>query len=369
MILFVTGGTRGTAGITYKYSLDGGTTYSAVVALGTDTTIVIPETGVGIAIGAGTILANQTATFSTVGPRMSNANVITALEALRVSNLPWESVYVAGLNATSSEVSTLDSWLATLEGTGKFRMGFLHARGKNSGESEATYLAAMGTAFNSSSSTRLVVCADRGDLPSPIRGIVQARPSALAVVARTMSVDIGRDPAALVDGPVNGFRLDTLAGNPKHHDEALFPGVDALRLATLRTWDGLQGTYITNAPALSPTGSDYVYVQHIRIANAMCEKAFQLFRQRISLGVKRDQATGFIDESDAQDIESTVNLGLTNTAQGRVSAYRFDLSRSDDISSNAGAILTGTLDVSALAYVKGMEVKFRFVRTITSASA
>ena len=369
VIAFVAGGTRGTAGITYKYSLDGGVSYSAVQALGTAVSIELPGTGVSVALAAGTYLAGQTATFSTTRPKMTNANVVTALEALRVANLPWEAVYVAGIDAAAAEVTTLDDWLSGLEAVGKFRMGFLHTRGPNSGETEAQYRTAMETAFSGSASIRQVLGSGRGDVASPIRGITQSRPSTLAVVSRCMKIDIGRDPAAIADGPVSGFGLTDAKGNPKHHNEDFYPGLDALRLATLRTVPGREGTFITNAPALSSTGSDYVYVQHIRIANAMCETAFSLFMSRLSLGVRRDQATGFIDESDAQDIETFVNQGLRNTARGRTSAYKFTLSRNDDISSNQGAILTGTLDVSALAYVKGIEVKFRFVKTITSSAA
>lgn len=59
------GGTVGSAGVTYETSIDGGTTWSAPVALGTSTTAAIPTTGVVIHLGAGTLVAGDLVTVAT----------------------------------------------------------------------------------------------------------------------------------------------------------------------------------------------------------------------------------------------------------------------------------------------------------------
>ncbi len=53
---------------------------------------------------------------------------------------------------------------------------------------------------------------------------------------------------------------------------------------------------------------------------------------------------------------------------GRVSGAKFTLSRTDNLSSNAGATLTAQVAVSALAYVKRFAVTSKFVKTIAVAA-
>lgn len=377
LITFKVGGALGTTGITYTESLDGGITTGPVRSLGTATSLTVLDskgnaTGVSFTLGSGTqtILAAQTLACVTTGPRMTNANLIESLEALRLSNLPWEAMLIHG-ESTSTTVSTVDTWLSGREAEGKYRLGIVSARLKSSGETEASYLASLTTAWNSASSVRTSVTADGGDLPSALRGVTQPRPTALGLAARLMASDISRDAAYVADGPIAGFAIADTNGNPKYHDELLFPGLDDIRLSTLRSIDGRQGAYITNPLLISASGSDYVYVQHARVMNRACELAFQVLTSRLSAGVKKNPTTAFILESEALEIEGLVNrvLNANLLTPGRVSAILFSLSRTDDLSSNAGSELTGTLAIQALAYVKKFTVTNKFVRTIAVKAA
>lgn len=370
ILAFVLPGTQGVAGATYKYSLDNGDSYSGEIALGTATSIVIPGTNITITLGAGTFLANQTTTFTTTGAKMVDADLTASLEALRVSNLPWEWILVAGLDATQTTVSTLDLWLSQREAEGKFRGFTVNTRFKtqSTGETEAAYLTAMTTAYASATSIRGIVSADGGDLVQILRGIRQRRITGLGISSRLMAVDISEDAAFVGRGPIVGYTIGDKRGNPKFHDEALYPNLDGIRLATLRTMDQQEGVYVTNPLLISPSGSDYVYAQHARIMNKASEITFQLLQQRLSKGVQKNPKTAFILEEDAQDIDSLVTQSLLASLKGRVSAVQFTLSRSDDLSSNAGATVNGTLEVSALAYVKKWAINARFVRKIAVAA-
>lgn len=368
-VRFPKGGTIGVAGITYQYSLDGGQTMSGEIALGTATTIAIPNSGAGLALAAGTILAGQTEAVKTTGPRMTNADLVTALEALRVASVPWEAVCILGMDGDATSFATLDLWLTAREAEGKFRTGLLNSRMKNVAETESAYLTAMATAWSGSAGIRTVVGTDGGDQPSTLRGIVQRRPEILGVAARGMAFDISVDPARVSDGPVQGVTITDARGNPKHHNEALFPGLDDLRLSSYRTFDGREGVFVNNAPILSPSGSDYVFWQHARVVNRGCEVAFQILTAQLSQGFRKDLKTGFIFEEEAQAIEGLVNTALEAALNGRVSGFRFVLSRTDDLSSNAGATLSGEIQISALAYAKKFKVQTRFVRRITAQAA
>lgn len=367
-ITITLGGTIATGPISLKYSIDGGKTYSGIISLGTANTFAVPNTGATLNFAAGTTLTGQKEAVKATGPRMTNANLVTALEALRTYGGAWDAILVSGLDATATELSTLDLWLAAREAEGKFKTAIVNSIPRDAlTQTEAQYAAAMTTAWGAASSTRVVVCADVGYLVSLIRGHRATRSVALGLAARGMKSDISTDAAFVADGPVAGYQIQDDRGNPKFHDEALFPTLDDLRLTTLRSIHGRQGAFITNPLLLSPSGSDYVFWQHARVMNKACGLTFEILTGRLSQGVRKDVATGFILEEDAQEIEGLVNAELDKqlVTPGRVSGARFVLSRTDDLSSNQGATLTGEVQVSALAYVKKFDIVSRFVKTIS----
>jgi hypothetical protein len=367
LVLKITlGGTIGTGPISLQTSLDGGTTWSAVVSLGVANTYAVPNTGVTFNFAAGTVLTGQTESCKATAAKMNNTDLTNALEALRTYGGAWESILVMGLNATATEVATLDAWLALREGEGKYRTAMVNAVPRDSAtQTEAQYATAMNTAFGASSTIRVLVGGDQFEAVSLVRGSRTKFPTALAVAARAMEVDISRDPAFVNDGPVDGAFIQDSRGNPQYHDEALYPTLDDLRLTSLRTFNGRSGAYITNALLLSPAGSDYVYLQHARVMNRALELTFDSLTGRLSQGVRADASTGYIREEDAQDIEGLVNAQLRGQLvdTSRVSGAQFVLSRTDDLGA-IPATLTGEVQVLPLKYVKKFNVAARFVRTI-----
>lgn len=373
IITVVNGGTRGSAGITYTYSLDGGNTTSSVQALGTATSITIPNSGVQIALATGTLVTGDVITAAVTGPKLTTSDITTALEALRTSALPWECVLIAGHDAVQATTDALDAWLSAREAEGRFRFFICNARMKNAAETEAAYLTAMTTAWASAASIRGCVGADGGTLVSsvPGRSYVLKRQTSLALAARTMLNAYGRDPAYVADGPVSGFKLPDANGNPLNHDENYYPGLDAIRLVTLRTFDQRQGTFITNANVISTTGSDYVWIQHVRTMNRALEIAFGILTGQLSRGIDKNPKLGptgqvYGAEKDLLRIEAKVNAAI-NELRGQVADLRFTLSRTDDLGSNGPANLTGDMQLVALAYVKSFLVNAAFTRSITVA--
>ncbi len=368
-------GTVGVDGITYTYSLDGGQTESALQALGTDTEILIPDSGVTFVFSTATMKAGDTYSVTTTGPKNTNSDLTGALEALRVSSSPWEIVCYDG-PADATTVETLDTWIAALAATGRFRSAICTARPRAAtGETEAQYRDYLEGEFGQTASLDVVVCADVGDVSSPFpnRGTSackRPRPVGLAVLARAMKVPIGEDPAYVARGPVSKFGITDQRGGPKYHNEYMYPGLDDLRLTTLRTFDDRPGTFITNANLLSPAGSDFVYLQHARTINRACEIAFQVLGAALSRGVAKNPKAGaggerYIAEGAALQIEQVANAAIRAELAGQVDEIRFSVSRTDDISSNAGAVITGSIENVALAYIKKFQVTAGFVKSLT----
>lgn len=378
IVNFITGGTIGVTGITFKYSLDGGVTFSPVTALGTANTltlnapVVASSSGTSFAFAAGTIVAGDSFTCRTSRAQMTNSDLVTALEALRVSSLPWDAVLIDG-DCTATTISTVDSWLAALEAVGVYKMAYMNTRRKTrpapSGETEPAYATAMATLLASSATIRIDVGTDGGDVPSPVTGLSQFRPTALGVATRALKFPIGVDPAEVDNGPLPGYLIADANGNPKHHNEELYPGLDDLRLTTLRSIAGKTGTYITNARILSAAGSDYVYDQHARTMNAACTVAKARLTDELSKSVRKQAPTQtgaiYILELDAAAIDVTVTAAMGVELKDQVNDQAFILSRTDDIGSNVGATVNGEVQIQSLAYLKNINVTTKFVRSIT----
>ena len=246
----------------------------------------------------------------------------------------------------------------------------MNARFLNAAETSAAYKAVVDGIFGASSSIDMVLGADGGTIPSPLRGFVLKRPTALFVAARAMAIDIAVEPAYVQLGPLPGVSITDAQGNTRDHNEEAFPGLDDSRFTTLRTMEGEEGVFINNTRLFSPSGSDYQFLPHARVMNAGCETSFQLLNKRLSIGVLKNE-DAFIQEADAQLIESAVDEAVTArlVTPRRASGVDFILARNDDLSSNQGATLSGELEVSAVVYVKGFSVVAKFVKKITAQAA
>lgn len=375
LITCVVGGAPGTAGMTYTYSLDNGQNTSAVQALGTLTTITIPNTGIAIDLThtSTTWIAGDTISFPTTSARPSDSDLSTAYAALQASALPFEGILIFGA-FDASAVTTIDTWLTARENEGRYWHFYGNSLHKTSSQTEATYLTAMTTAYAAASSIRGIIGADCDTIPSSIPGwsVNMVRDTALQIAARCMAVDVSKDPAYVGDGPVDGFIYDT-NGNPIHHDELIFPGLDDIRLSPLRSINGFQGVYINNANVISPSGSDYVFIQHVRVMNLACSLAYQVLTKQLSIGVEAQPNTQigpgeYIVETDASRIDALVNQQLSGqlVKPKRCVAAQFVTSRIDDLSSNAGETVSGDVQLSALRYVKKFALNAFFVKTVTA---
>ena len=389
IITFPITGVVGAAGLTWTYSLDGGNSTSGPQALPTGAgpiVIVVPaftaggSPGVSFSLTAASVNAGDFFRAFTTPAKMTDVDVVASLEAMRVTSLPWEGMILEE-DAGTGTTGLVDTWLAGLEKVGKFKYAILNTRfksqlhlGSGTAESETSYATAMTTLTSGQTpSIRLVEGTDGGLISSTLTGLRQPRHTSLFLAARATAIQTGIDPAYVALGPLPGVGIADGNNNPLFHNEELYPGLDTLQLSSLRTFANQGGVYINNALVFSTLGSDYVFLQHIRTMNQGCELAFAILQKQLSRGVgkkPRDPVTGKITilESDARAIEGLVNQAVQNQLQGQVQAAAFTLSRTDDLSSNAGATINGFLFIEALAYIKNFKVIAAFTKQITVGS-
>ena len=89
-----TGGTVGTSA-SYRYSLDGGASYSPITALGTANNVTVSG-NIKLEFGAGTLVTGDTISVRTSAPRWDDTELLAALNALKASVVNWGIASVVG---------------------------------------------------------------------------------------------------------------------------------------------------------------------------------------------------------------------------------------------------------------------------------
>lgn len=372
IVKFVTGGTVGTAGITYQVSLDNGKTWGAVTALGTATSIAITDTGITLSLGAGGILAAETVTFTTRGPVLSMTDIQPCLDALKATGLTYEAIVILSADGDATIINGVRTAIGGFMSRGLSKRAFINARQYAYGtETAQAYIDAL-TIISSAAriGQRVNVGADGGYLTSPIRGISMWRPTALFAAARAARISAGTDAAFVADGPADGVVIADDSGNSICWDESATPGLDDQGFTTIRTLARRAGAYIGNSRIFSPSGSDFVFDQQERTMCIAEERSYDFLTDRLSAKYRKDPVAGpqgqvYMLEADIAELENAGTLDLKNALDGEVTDVRLRLSRVDDVGANSGAVLTATVEISSLIYIKGVNVTTRFVRSFT----
>ena len=337
----------------FRYSLDGGDTWSPEIAL--VASYAIDGTGLTLAFTDGTASptfeAGDRFAFETTAPAMSLTDLNAALDALLADPREWGFVHVVGA-AGSAVFAAVATKMAEAEASQRYAFAVLEARDIASGETEDSWMSAILTEFANSADTRVAVVAGHAEVASPVTGRVIRRNLAWHYTGRLSAIPIAEDPARVARGPVPG--IVTL-----YHDEARKLGLDPERFTTFRTFTGLTGYYVTNGRMKAPEGSDFDLVQNRRVMDKACTVAVHAARRFLNESVRVDDA-GLIDERDAKRIEGYVKgqLEAALVAPGHVSAVDIALDRASNVLSSRSTTLT--VRVRPLGYLKWIEIKVGF---------
>lgn len=353
-------GTVGTAGITYRTSLDGGRTWTGETALGTATVLPFPGAGVSFDLGTGGLVAGELYTATAHAAKWSPAELGDALDALRTTLVAWELVHVVGA-IDADAFDAIELAIAGMSAAGKYHGWVGNTRVPNAGESESAYLSALAPLSAAKSSRHGSLYAGACKLTSSVSGRKYRRPVAFPVAAREASVSEEVNTADVNVGALDGVSIRDVNGNPDEHDESINPGLDDLRFGTLRTWDGYQGVYVNRPRLFSPSGSDFQLMPHRRVLNLAHDALRLYFVRRLNKPVLVSRSTGYILEAEALEIElgATAALRSVLLAKPKASDAVFTLSRTDNLLSTN--TMNGQARVIPLAYPEFIELDVGFL--------
>lgn len=359
----VSGGTIGTTGITFQLSLDAGRNYGVVLSLGTAVSYTIPNLGVTINFAAGTLVAGDIATFSTVAPETNAASIqacLNSLQASQYASAGWGSMHVTG-TYTGANASTLDGYMSTLATGYIFSRMVISARDAaipvaygGAGETEAAWTAAVAADFSAVSAKRVAACAGNYN----VTGIANAaagspayrRPLSWLLAARMVQIPPQRHAGRVLDGAIQAIVNPT--SDPTdgfiYHDERMNVGITAARLIAARTFVGKQGFFIDQPNLLSPSGSRFNIMPYGNVMDVACGIAHQVGLNEINSDIRLN-TNGTIYELEAKRIERAVmdalDAQMISTAE--ISSATVTVDRTNNVST------TSAVNIAIAIYARG----------------
>src|SRR5512133_89228 len=260
-VLCVLGGATLIAGTaTFKYSLDGGLSYSAEMAVPTSGVYAVPNSNLTLTwtyVAGVAFVAGDYWTATATAPGYSTSDLATSVTALLADPRTWFMAHVVGPAADLAGARGLFAALATHMATAASGYRYAFAL-MEAPEGTDSALLANTTGFGDIADTRVAVGAGYLNVISPISGRSYKRNVAWEAAARASKVAPSQDLAAVIDGPLPGV-VALL------RDERASEGLDAGRFTTARTIIGRQGYYLTRGRILAAAGSDYSLIQNRRV--------------------------------------------------------------------------------------------------------
>ena len=252
-----TGATLVSTNVRFKYSLDGGATYTTGVTGAA--TVALGSTGLTLNFASGTYVTSDVYSFNTYG---SITAFLSAL-SVKLDAAEQDKFY------TFAVVELPDASDAILE------------------KATASIL-----------TKRILAVADFCELQSEIGSGILKRPAAFPVSRRISSIPIDESPAQVDRGGLT--RVNSI-----YRDEGKTPFLTAKRITCLRTRP-IAGFYIEDAVTLAPEGSDFLTIQNLRVMNAICAAADAALELYVQKAIRVSATTGKILEAAAKSIESFV---------------------------------------------------------------
>ncbi len=250
----------------FRFSVDGGNSFSGEYTIPEDGAFAVPGTGVTVTFTAGEgtdagFADGDDYAFRTTAPAMSNADVLDAVSKLAGFNKDFEVCHIVG-TSTGTLWAALSGMAEEFLTIHKKPFLFLcEARPCAEDENPDAYLAAMEAERKGISSYFISVCLTYATY---IRKDLRTQDINMAGV---LSGLIGRTKESLSVGcveecPISCAKLlkllpDGIGEYSRKLDEAGY--------TVFRQYSGKEDYYVSNANVMAPAGSDFAYVESVRV--------------------------------------------------------------------------------------------------------
>jgi hypothetical protein len=357
----ITAGTIGTTGSQIQISLDAGRHFGPTINMGVAITYAIPNTGVTLNFAAGTLVVGDLYKFQTIAPQWNVAGVLSAISTLAASVFAvqgWGSMHLVG-PISASDAATVNGYIDALRTQYNFTRILLSARDAaasaawgGSGESEATWMTSLETAFSATDAKRIVVGGGYYNTPSSFPNAAAGAPSyrrsgTWAVAARRVQVQPNNSSWRVRDGSLSNIVVDpTLDPGDGfiYHNEANTPGLDAARIMSFRTWPKKNGIFATRDPLMSGNGSQFTLLPYGNVIDVACTIGYETGVEVVGDDLLTNQ-NGTLQMQEVLKLQNTI-LGAINdnmTAVGMISSAVVSVDPNQNVQSTGNILVSITV--------------------------
>ena len=301
---------------TVKVSLDGGRSYGPNVQIPASGVYAIPNTGVTVTFGSGTLVVGDSFRIKTSAPLWDTTGLNAALASLTSVVGRYEFAHVAGpVDRTSA--GTAKTWASGRHTAGEYVFAQLGVRDQYTGESITTWSASIqGTdpGFSGYDGEKyLDVCASHGYVASYLRaGVYFRRNLAVLLSARLASIPVRQHPGRVKTGKIQGLMPDTDALAGVIHDLATYTSINNARFSGAQQVKGRpRGEWYFTSRTMAASTSDFSEIQRIRVMCVAAAAALTAMAEYVGDDVEtKTDGTGQITEAAAKAVEAEVAAKL-----------------------------------------------------------
>lgn len=313
----------------FKYSIDGGYSYSDEITIPADGIYELKDTGIKVTFVPSSETPEQSYvvddkfTASTTEPQMSNSDVIKAVDSLCSSTLLFETIHVVGESNSALWAIAANKAESFLKTYYKPIFFVFEARRIAKDEKLKDYVLALEK--------------DVKTLKTPYVQAVSARALYVKMDGRTEEVNL----AALTCGLYAQANVQQSIGEVRYFSipetkilkllpegiEDYISELDDLRYLTFRKYIGLDGYYVNNARMMAAENSDYRYAERVRVSNKIVKNVRQEALMNMHAQIDMEDPKGSLKK--IVEFSTAPLLNMKNKKE--ISSYRYIIPEDQNI--------------------------------------
>ena len=319
-----------------RVSLDGGENFGPELAVPSNGTLTLGDTGIVVDFADGTFVEDDLYELDATAPTWDATALSDALTALGASSIDHEFIHVAEVCDRTAATSVKTS-LSGLAAQWIYRRAMLSARDQNSGESVSSWQTALLGASPGfalfDGEHYLDVVAGWGTILSRTTGaahrrsvawVIGPRAARLRTVVNETVAGLAEHPGAVHLGAIPGIEEASLA-----HDLRMLPSLDTGGFMGLQTHIGRAGYFATDR-TMAQEPSDFSTVMNARVIVEAATVAMEQLTAHVGRRF-RLAAGGTIDSRDADALDAQLTADFraamgTLITEGRVTVDRTSVS-------------------------------------------
>jgi pimeloyl-ACP methyl ester carboxylesterase len=278
-------------------------------------TYAIPGTNLTLTFvpGGGPILFENgdSHTFACTAPQYTTSDLATAVTALlaALGSYNIEEVVFTGRSASASAAATMAAAIATHMASLEARHRWARAMMDGGADTGAN----VKSSFAAFANSRVAVVFGQADVPT-----INTRPgwgtprfsASFVLFERAVGADLSENLGRVASG---SLRCSFITADENTNQQFL----EADRINTLRTHDGIAGYYSTNGYLKSASGSDFIYWDWGRVIDRVCRAVFVTLQPWLLRKVRiLTDGTGKLDVRDAERIKKALETAIRAVVKG-----------------------------------------------------